>query len=367
MAKANIIIPTYNRPNHLERILDYYDKYGNDFDIIVADSSSNENKELNKEVILSFPGLNIQYLDKYPEEINRYYKFTDMVNYAKEKYCVFCADDDFVTPNGIKDSIDFLEKNPDFTVAHGYYITFWLKSKERREKQFFWEVRYLNQSIAFSDPKVRLDKHLSEYFRPTTYGVHRTDFLKMIYKELLNFEVNPVIFGEMLPSMLTLIYGKSKCLNVLYMAREAGFHYLARRDGFYHGHEPISTRGLLSECKNEGKYDKEYEKFRECLAAHLTKKSRIDIKESKKLIDKAMFIYMRLDYKHILIAKMKHILNSLHTPNWIYKKIRLLHKKLVLSRQTDILPISLDSLPRKYYNDYYKIKNQVIKFNLYEQ
>jgi len=359
MARANIIIPTYNRPNYLQRVLDYYHKYGKDFDIIVADSSSEENKKLNKEIILSLPNLNIQHLDKYPEEINPYYKFTDVVNYAKEKYCLFCADDDFVTPNGIKDSIDFLEKNPDFTVAYGYSITFWLKPKEGRKKQFFWEIRYLNQSITFSGPKVRLFKHLSGYCQPTTYGVHRTDFLKMVYKELLNSKVNPVVFGEMLPSMLTLIYGKSKCLDVLYTAREAGLHYLARRAGFYRGHESVSTRGFL----NEGKYDNECEKFKEYLAVHLTRKSQIDIEKSKKLINKAMFIYMRLDYKHILMAKMKYILKSLHMPDWTYKKIRLLHRKLILLRQTDILSISLDSLPHKYYDDFEKIKNQVISYS----
>ena len=44
MPKVSIIIPTYNRPAYLRRILDYYDSFGEDFKIIVADSSSDENK-----------------------------------------------------------------------------------------------------------------------------------------------------------------------------------------------------------------------------------------------------------------------------------------------------------------------------------
>ena len=136
MAKATIIIPTYNRSGYLQRTLDYYHKYGNDFDIVVADSSSNDNKKLNRKIIPSFPNLKIQYIDKYSEKTDPYHKFADMVNYAKEKYCVFCGDDDFVVPNGINQSVDFLEKNPEFTVAHGYYIGFHLKNKKNGKKQF---------------------------------------------------------------------------------------------------------------------------------------------------------------------------------------------------------------------------------------
>ncbi|MBA7581945.1 hypothetical protein ES708_23862 [subsurface metagenome] len=43
---CTIIIPTYNRPDRLKRLLDYYNKYGKNFNIIVADSSSKENKRL---------------------------------------------------------------------------------------------------------------------------------------------------------------------------------------------------------------------------------------------------------------------------------------------------------------------------------
>jgi len=48
---CTIIIPTYNRPDYLRRILSYYNEYGRDYNIIVADSSSDENKKMNKETI----------------------------------------------------------------------------------------------------------------------------------------------------------------------------------------------------------------------------------------------------------------------------------------------------------------------------
>jgi len=54
ISKCTIIIPTYNRPRYLKRILSYYDNHGRAFNIVVADSSSNENKEINKKMFYYF-------------------------------------------------------------------------------------------------------------------------------------------------------------------------------------------------------------------------------------------------------------------------------------------------------------------------
>ncbi|NQU02533.1 MAG: glycosyltransferase, partial [Syntrophaceae bacterium] len=65
-----IIIPTYNRPQYLKRILSYYDEYGTAYNIIVADSSSDEIKKVNEETISSFSNLDIQYFNSYSADIN---------------------------------------------------------------------------------------------------------------------------------------------------------------------------------------------------------------------------------------------------------------------------------------------------------
>ena len=106
MMNCTILIPTY-RPRYLKRILSYYNEHGRDFSIIVADSSSNENKVLNSKNILSLPNNNILYL-KYPTDVEPFCeKIPDALKYIKTKYCVICADDDFMIPNAIKESINF--------------------------------------------------------------------------------------------------------------------------------------------------------------------------------------------------------------------------------------------------------------------
>lgn len=305
MAVFSIIIPTFNRPDYLRRILSYYDIFQGNFTIIVADSSSDENKKLNKSVIASVSNLKIRYLDHYSPEIVSHHKFADAVNYAETEYCLFCADDDFVTPNGIKKSVDFLEKNGDFVVAHGRYISLRIEKSKRRKPRFIWRAAYATESIRFPAAEERLTYHLSNYFLPTIYGVHRADILKMAYQELLRCHVSPILFGELLPSILTLIHGKMECSDMLYMVRT---QHTAP-------HWPMDLRGAVA----ADIYNEEYAKFRECLAAHLSRKSNLDIGEANQVVDSAMSAYMKKHYAPQ--SSQRHLLDSLNLPDWANKGI----------------------------------------------
>ena len=343
---CTIIIPTYNRPRYLERILSYYNEYAGNYNILVADSSSDENKKLNDKVVSSFSNLNMLHLNNYSSEISPYHKIVDSINYVDTKYCALCADDDFVTPNGISQSVDFLEKNPDFTIAHGYYISFYLKNDKRKKQHFYWDPIYSYKSIIFSDAKYRLTEHFSNYSVPTFYAVHRADFLKMIFKETTEF-TDDYRFGELLPSMLTLIYGKMKCMDVLYAAREN-----------IPGSSGQSSENMVDFIK-AGTHDEKYAKFRDCLAMHLSKKSQLDLEESKRAVDDAMSAYIK---KNSLINKMSNALDYLRLPDWIYEGIRTLYRKLFLSKQMrmEYFRSSVDAPSSKYYDDFNKIRLRVL-------
>jgi glycosyltransferase domain-containing protein len=349
---CTIIIPTYNRPNYLKRILNYYNEDGGNYNIIVADSSSDENKKRDEKIISSFSSINISHLNIYPSEIITMHKFADALNYVNTKYCVLCADDDFVTPTGINQSMDFLEKNPDFTVAHGHYISFYLETDKGGKQQFCWQPIYPYKSITFPDAKSRLNFHSSHYTIPTFYGVHRTDFLKMIFKETLKF-TDDYRFGELLPSMLTLIYGKMKRLDVLYAARES---------------IPTSTSGRAETFRDfikNGSYNEKYAKFRDCLAVHLNKMSQLSVEESKNVVDNAMAAYKEKypdDYKDIFIHKMKKKWDHLRLPDWLDKGIRVPYRKLFLLKQTNDFPIFSDT-SSQYYDDFDKIRLHVLSYS----
>jgi glycosyltransferase domain-containing protein len=343
MAVFSIIIPTYNRPDYLRRILNYYDSFRENFNVIVADSSAAAGKKLNRDIIASAANLKISYFDHYSPEIVSHHKYADVINYATTEYCLFCADDDFITPHGINKAVDFLEKNGDFAVAHGRYVFFHLKTSGEGEKQFIWESAYAAESIRSDTAEDRLTAHLSRYFLPTIYAVHRTDVLKTAYQELMRSQVSPILFGELLPSMVTLIHGKMECLDVFYMARtrHADKHW------------PMDLR----EAMNTGIYDKEYAKFRDCLAAQLSRQSPLDIEKSKKVVDGAMSAYIERHYP--VKSKAGRLYNSLHLPGWADKGIKKLYGtpagiKGINERAVDFSPGA------KNYEEFEKIRLQVL-------
>jgi glycosyltransferase domain-containing protein len=305
MTKVSIIIPTFNRPGYLRRVLGYYDSFDRQFDVIVADSSSDENKNLNKEVIASFPKLGIIYLGDYPSEINGYAKIFDAVNHVATEYCVFCADDDFITPKGIKKSVEFLETHQDFVLAQGHGIGFTVKKNRENKQEFHWKYAYLPVSVELTDPAARLEYHLSKYLITTFYGVHRSDTLKIVYNFILKCEADLFLFGELLATSLTLLIGKIKCLDVLYAARDA---------------TPVTAnRGPSIKSSIEaGTFEREYTKFRDCLLPQLVEKSRLNPKEAGDLIDKAMSAYLHSRGLTPLVPNPKTkkgaLLDSLHLP-----------------------------------------------------
>lgn len=310
MNDLTVLIPTFNRPQYLKRLLRYCSEMKVDYQIIIADSSSEENKKTNQKSVSLFPDLKILYLNSYPEQVFIFKKCADALNQVNAKYCIFCADDDFFIPEGINQSVDFLEENPDFTVAHGYTLSFWIDEKRRK---VYWIKYNSDFSIIQNDPKQRLSEHLSHYNQATFYDVHRTDFMKMIFEETLKY-IDDNRFGELLPSMLDLIYGKMKHLNVFYGARQISHNSDGR------------TCTTMHDFIRNGSYNRKAALFKECLALHLSKNVKTEPAEINKIIEDAMDLYLGNNYKHRLMDKIKTGLETLGASPRLYEKIRLFLK-----------------------------------------
>jgi glycosyltransferase domain-containing protein len=356
MTNVTVIVPTFNRPAYLKRILTYYNGYNVEFKIIIADSSSTENKVRNKEIVSGFGNLDIQYLGEYLPVANAYPKFSDALNHVTTTYCAFCADDDFITPAGVRESIAFLENNPDFATAHGYNYTFTITKDKDNKGQLHWVSPYAAESISQMDAGVRLEYHLSHYSQVTIYAIHRTELIKEAYQQALESQTDLIIFGELLFSMLTIIQGKLKFLDVFYAARD--------------GTSTATGRYLptLKTALEAGTFDAEYAKFRGCLALHLNKQSRLSVEEAGKLVDNAMSAYMKKYFfskKRFgsLTTGAGRTLDRLHLPRWLDKGIRNTYRKLTGAEYiekdfTDLSPSS------PYYEDIERIRRHVLSYSL---
>jgi glycosyltransferase domain-containing protein len=345
-----IFIPTYNRPGYLKRLLGYYNDCRIAHQIIIADGSSDEIKKANREMVSSFPSLKVLHLHAYSPETPPIERIVDALKHVDTGYCVFCADDDFITPNGINQARDFLANNPDYTAAHGQYISFFLKDDENGKQQFHWRPTPVGGSIIFQEPEVRLSRHLSQYTTTSFYAVHRTELMKFIWAETVKTTQHAHL-SELLLSMLTLIYGKMKCLEVLYAARDE------------------STAGkwqTLPEALKEGTYDAEYARFRDCLAYHLNKQSQLSLAEAGEVVDRAMAAYMKKYYftkKRFtaLTTTAGKTLDHLHLPRWLDGGIRNTYRKLTGAEYCvkDSIDLSPSSI---YYKDIDVIRRHVLSW-----
>ncbi|MFX1383563.1 MAG: TIGR00180 family glycosyltransferase [Promethearchaeota archaeon] len=357
---CTIIIPTYNRPDRLFRLLSYYESNKVNYEIIIGDSSENEIKKINEKNILKLSNLNFQYV-KFSSDLSIFVKALKVLNLVKTKFCVFCADDDFIIPDAIKKCVKFLKKHQDYTAVTGRTINFWTNTLKNNEKTFVWKMKYYHKKIPksnnFSDSKSRLVFNFAAY-TPTFYCVHTTNFLKFLFKEILN-SIHGEIFPELLPSMLTSIYGKIKYFKMLYGAREKG----------QVRHRPIrSTLDFLLDKS----YRSKYKRFRERLVVHLSKFTNLDELNARKLIDNSMILYrMRVYPESILHSenKLRFVLSHLKTylkiffPEaifFIYCTIfpRLVHFIKVLNER------KFQNTTSKDYIELEKLRKHVLSYSL---
>lgn len=311
MKDLTIIIPTYNRSNSLNRVLSFYNSFNEEVNVIVADSSSDEIKKLNKKIVLSFTGMNILYIDHYKDNINPFQKFADSAQCVTTEFSVFCGDEDFITREGIERSIVFLKTNPDYSVAHGRYLSLLVNTNTNKDKKFRWCFGTNPVSIEFNDAIDRFRYHLSEYVVPTIYGVHRSNAFMLAYGEELKNLIDPFIFGELLASLITVILGKVKYLDTLYAVRSA------RKSGRSYPSIPDSVK--------DGTYFKKYTEFKRHILSYLAIYSDLKNDELGKIIDMATEVYLKKSYPKDSLStrksKKKVLIESLHLPKVLNEKM----------------------------------------------
>lgn len=344
--KVDILIPTHNRPEYLERILGYYQKYGRDFNFVITDSSNLKNKLRNKKVIMNYPDLKINYRNHYSEKLVQSLKFGETAKLARSKYCVFCGDDDFIIPNAIYASVKFLEENPDYVAAHGTYMGFHL-FKSLKNVIFRWRFRYSPHSIAFISPVKRLDFHLRNYVH-LIWAVRRSEVVKNIYSDFFRAKLNPrvlAVMGELLPDSLTVLFGKSKALNILYGARQ------------YFG-SIISYYPTLLDAKNLGIYDEEYIKYQKVVIKNLQKLGYQEKDRIVETLDSAFQVYNQFSYQEHLMNRINLAFSKF--PKLAQKGLRLLHSYYLFSKKNSRSLGKIDEVSSKYYVDFRNIKNEVL-------
>ncbi len=264
LSNVTVIIPAHNRPERLQRLLDYYSS--TDIRIIVPDSS-----------VKKFEGRLDRNSTRYFHRPNLHFllKVNEILPLIDTDYVLYCADDDFAVPEAIDRIVDFLENNKDYTVAQGHYLTF-----EPRRNKISFTPRYIRNfdcRITSDTPVERLhEKTNGSYYAPLLYGVARTDAFRKIYSYCFDAEGNlrfkNLFLAELFFENAMLILGKYATLPLFFSAREE-----------IPGSATASTTPV-SVIKNDPAYKDEYQGYITALAQLLADNSDLSPDDAQKVI-----------------------------------------------------------------------------------
>ncbi len=204
-----LIVPTYNRPREVARLLRYLARHAAAFPILILDSGTGENQAATGAQAAELD-LNVRRCS-YPPSTTPWEKFWRGAGEVQTEFCSLCADDDVLMLDALPRLVEFLERHADFGAAHGWYFTF-----SNLSRFDITALIYASPSLDGADPLLRLRDMLSRY-EPVTYGVYRTEVLRQVLHEVQ--PVESLFARELLAGALTVVHGKVGRLPLLYYGR----------------------------------------------------------------------------------------------------------------------------------------------------
>ena len=195
LKRVTLVIPTYNRNYYLSRCL-WYHAHFPFAEIIVADSSDENKREVNRQTISDIQQMfptKVTYLEynfpaeKYGGEIYR--KWGDAVMHVNTEYSLSCTDKEFLIPTTVAKSVVFLDEHPDYSIADGSYYMIEAKNVIHR-----WQG---NNSITSDSVNERLLDVLKENTPyGTQFALHRTTNIRKAFNNIYTYNLHDIRFGE---------------------------------------------------------------------------------------------------------------------------------------------------------------------------
>jgi glycosyltransferase domain-containing protein len=114
--RLTIVVPTYNRPEKLKRLLSFLHDLGCPYPVVVLDGSRDELKPAVNQIAAAYPFVSLR---AYSSEFHLGLRCADGLNGVASEYVVFCADDDFVFPGALTACMSYLDDHQDYAAAIG--------------------------------------------------------------------------------------------------------------------------------------------------------------------------------------------------------------------------------------------------------
>lgn len=222
-----IIVPTHNRSRLLKGCLEFIRGQDSNIEIIVADSSSEADKILNRTVIERI-GSNVIYIEFDPAVL-LVEKLSRVVGHVSTPFVCACADDDYIIVKSASRCVDYLVRNPEYVACHGRYLHFSLVAPGQIRLDH-WEYR--GPSLDGDRPSKRVMDLLVNY-EALFYAVQSTSTFRMSLDAMKTSPFN--MLRELAGALWIAMAGKVKRLDSVYYLRQAGdssMHPLATPENY---------------------------------------------------------------------------------------------------------------------------------------
>ena len=361
----SLLIPTINRPAFIKRLLNYYNDNNFEGSIFIGDSSNHSNLELTRKIIQKFDGkINISH--NYYPDLNPLQASAKLLKQISSAYVAMVMDDDFLVPRSINNCIEFLNNNPDYNSATGIGIKIRVSDDQPHG--------IINSCKNYLRPYEEADSAAERYlsflrkYEDIGFSVHRTKSFRKMLKDSDNSDI--ILFGSLFTASLSIILGKSKQLDCLYLVRQIQkkpYRTENERDTYIWLTQTQWRNNLII--------------FHDDLVRELMFQDNIDLENASKIIMQGFYMYL----KYLLEFQIKrfnktnqtygsklrsvnyqksNVLNGLDrsivTNNRIFRKLKAIYTTTNKQVRDHISLNSILSPSSPYYNDFSSIYQSVV-------
>ena len=288
LKKLTLVIPTYNRNYYLSRCLWYHAHFPFG-QIIVADSSLEEKKVVNRETVAKIRemfGADILYLeyepetDKYGGDIYR--KWGDAVMHVETEYSIICIDKSVLIPTAVLKSLVFLESHQEYISSRGIEAFLYEKKYNPVGKYYFQKsanCAYVDGSNAATRMKSVMEFQ-SPWSCTLLFSLMRADTHKKIHNLLEKYSIPDVRYGEIILGFFGYLYGRNHISDeILSMRdiRDISVKSITARNNMV---ESSSSRYLPLTIQNREKPEY-FDIFKNCLLKELFESQNNDAEYSQ--------------------------------------------------------------------------------------
>lgn len=278
-----IVIPTRNRTRYLERLLAYYASTACPYRLVIGDSSDTDPLQRTAELIRRFSKELVVEHRPYPPRPHLppgqdgIECVADMLTHVQTPYAIYMADDDFIVTGAIGKGIRFLESHPEYSAVNGQAILVGLK-REGDALRVAGASDYLQRGFEAPRAAERVRDHLVRH-GATEFSVKRTPQIRESFQAVVRLGLNN-LFEENFVNCMTLINGKVKKLDDLYMVRQG------------HAGQTSANSLTMFDWVVSPQFSEQFYRFLDYLSEKLAQKDAVALSEARQIIREGFWFYI---------------------------------------------------------------------------